>query len=150
MNRIIAFVGAAILAALLYIWLTHTRSGLKLRAVSVTPSSARLVGIDVERTSAMAFALGGAVTAAGGSLISMFDTFDASIGVVFTMKALIIVILGGVKEIRGTIVAAFILGFAETAVATLIDPGLTLAAAFLLFILVLLFRPQGLFGRQSS
>jgi len=149
-NRIIAFVGAAILAALLYIWLTHTRSGLKLRAVSVTPSSARLVGIDVERTSAMAFALGGAVTAAGGSLISMFDTFDASIGVVFTMKALIIVILGGVKEIRGTIVAAFILGFAETAVATLIDPGLTLAAAFLLFILVLLFRPQGLFGRQSS
>ncbi|MDE0539678.1 MAG: branched-chain amino acid ABC transporter permease [Rhodospirillales bacterium] len=149
-NRIIAFVGAAILAALLYIWLTHTRSGLRLRAVSVTPSSARLVGIDVERTSAMAFALGGAVTAAGGSLISMFDTFDASIGVVFTMKALIIVILGGVKEIRGTIVAAFILGFAETAVATLIDPGLTLAAAFLLFILVLLFRPQGLFGRQSS
>jgi len=149
-NRIIAFLGAAILAALLYIWLTHTRSGLKLRAVSVNPSSARLVGIDVARTSAMAFALGGAVTAAGGSLISMFDTFDASIGVVFTMKALIIVILGGVKEIKGTIVAAFILGFAETAVATLIDPGLTLAAAFLLFILVLLFRPQGLFGRSSS
>ena len=149
-NRIAAFLGAAILAALLYIWLTHTRSGLKLRAVSVNPSSARLVGINVERTSAMAFALGGAVTAAGGSLISMFDTFDASIGVVFTMKALIIVILGGVKEIKGTIVAAFILGFAETAVATLIDPGLTLAAAFLLFILVLLFRPQGLFGRQSS
>jgi len=149
-NRIAAFLGAAILAALLYIWLTHTRSGLKLRAVSVNPSSARLVGINVERTSAMAFALGGAVTAAGGSLISMFDTFDASIGVVFTMKALIIVILGGVKEIKGTIVAAFILGFAETAVATLIDPGLTLAAAFLLFVLVLLFRPQGLFGRQSS
>ena len=65
------------------------------------------------------------------------------------MKALIIVILGGVKEIKGTIIAAFILGLAETAVATLIDPGLTLAAAFLLFILVLLIRPQGLFGRQS-
>ena len=97
----------------------------------------------------MAFALGGAVTAAGGSLISMSSTFDASIGIVFTMKALIIVILGGVKEIKGTIIAAFILGLAETAVATLIDPGLTLAAAFLLFILVLLIRPQGLFGRQS-
>jgi branched-chain amino acid transport system permease protein len=80
----------------------------------------------------------------------MFDTFDASIGIVFTMKALIIVILGGVKEIKGTIVAAFVLGLAETAVATLIDPGLTLAAAFLLFILVLLFRPQGLFGREAS
>ncbi len=149
-NRIIAFLGAAILAAILYVWLSNTRSGLRLRAVSVNPDSAGLVGINVEKVSAMAFALGGAVTAAGGSLISMFDTFDASIGVVFTMKALIIVILGGVKEIKGTIVAAFILGLAETAVATLIDPGLTLAAAFLLFILVLLFRPQGIFGRQSS
>lgn len=149
-NRIIAFVGAAILALLLYIWLSRTRSGLKLRAVSVNPESAKLVGIDVARASALAFSLGGAVTAAGGSLISMFDTFDASLGVVYTMKALIIVIMGGVKEIKGTIVAAFILGLAETAVATLIDPGLTLAAAFLLFILILLFRPQGLFGRPSS
>lgn len=149
-NRIIAFVGAAILAVILYLWLSLTRSGLRLRAVSVNPDSAKLVGIDVDKTSAIAFSLGGAVTAAGGSLLSMFVTFDASIGVVFTMKALIIVILGGVKEIKGTIVAAFVLGLAETAVATLIDPGLTLAAAFLLFILVLLFRPQGLFGRQST
>ncbi|MBL6865130.1 MAG: branched-chain amino acid ABC transporter permease [Rhodospirillales bacterium] len=148
-NRIIAFICAVIFALSLYVWLSKTRSGLKLRAVSVNPESAKLVGIDVDKTSAMAFSLGGAVTAAGGSLISMFDTFDASIGVVFTMKALIIVILGGVKEIKGTIVAAFVLGLAETAVATLIDPGLTLAAAFLLFILVLLFRPQGLFGRES-
>ena len=69
---------------------------------------------------------------------------------VFTLKALIIVILGGVGDIRGTIVAAFILGFAETAVATLIDPGLTLAAAYILFMLVLLVRPEGLFGRRSS
>jgi|TARA_B110000438_G_scaffold271106_1_gene288744 branched-chain amino acid transport system permease protein len=148
-NRIIAFIGAVVLAMVLYIWLNKTRSGLKLRAVSVNPDSANLVGINVGKTSAMAFALGGAVTAAGGSLISMSSTFDASIGIVFTMKALIIVILGGVKEIKGTIIAAFILGLAETAVATLIDPGLTLAAAFLLFILVLLIRPQGLFGRQS-
>ena len=149
-NRIVAFIGAVVIAAGLFLWLSKTRSGLKLRAVSVDPASARLVGIDVDKASAMAFSLGGAVTAAGGALISMFDTFDASIGIVFTMKALIIVILGGVKEIKGTIVAAFVLGLAETAVATLIDPGLTLAAAFLLFILVLLFRPQGLFGREAS
>jgi branched-chain amino acid transport system permease protein len=75
---------------------------------------------------------------------------DASLGVLFTMKALIIVILGGVSDIRGTILAAFILGLAETAVASLIDPGLTLAAAYLLFILILLIRPQGLFGRRAT
>ena len=72
------------------------------------------------------------------------------IGILFTMKALVIVIMGGVAEIRGTIIAALILGLAETAVASLIDPGLTLAAAYLLFILVLLFRPEGLFGRRTS
>ena len=55
--------------------------------------------------SAFAFALGGAVTAVGGGLLSMFLTFDVSLGVVFTLKALIIVILGGVGDIRGTILA---------------------------------------------
>lgn len=83
-------------------------------------------------------------------LISTFVTLDPSFGVIFTMKALIIVIMGGVGDIRGAIVAALILGVVETAVATLIDPGLTLAAAYTIFLLVLLFRPQGLFGRRPA
>ena len=127
-----------------------TSQGFGLRAVAVDPSSAGLVGINVPRASALAFALGGAVTAAGGASISAFLTTDASIGIIFTLKALVIVIMGGVAHIRGTIVAALILGLTETAVATLIDPGLTLAAAYLLFILVLLIRPEGLFGRRAS
>jgi len=55
-----------------------------------------------------------------------------------------------VSDIRGTIIAAFILGLAETTVATLVDPGLTLAAAYVLFMIILLVRPEGLFGRRSS
>ena len=93
---------------------------------------------------------GMAVRAVGGALISTFLTMDASVGILFTMKALVIVIMGGVGDVRGAILAAIILGFAETAVATLIDPGLTLAAAYLMFILVLLLRPQGLFGRRMA
>jgi branched-chain amino acid transport system permease protein len=150
LNRIVAFVIAAIICGLLYLWLNLTRPGMAVRAVATSPDSAGLVGIDVRRLSAFAFALGGAVTATGGSLISTFLTMDASIGVIFTMKALIIVIMGGVGDVRGTIVAALVLGLAETIVASVIDPGLTLAAAYLMFILVLLFRPQGLFGRQSA
>ena len=137
-------------ASALYLWLHHTRAGLTLRAVSVNPSAAGLVGINVARTSALAFALGGAVSAAGGGLLSMFLTFDASLGVIFTLKALVIVIMGGVGDIRGTIVASFILGLTETAVATFIDPGLTLAAAYILFMVILLVRPEGLFGRRPS
>jgi branched-chain amino acid transport system permease protein len=68
----------------------------------------------------------------------------------FTLKALVIVILGGVGDVRGTIVASLLLGILETFVARVIDPGLTLAAAYLIFILILLFRPQGLFGRLQS
>ena len=150
LNRFIAFLIACAIGIGLYLWLNKTRSGVAVRAVAVSTEASGLVGINVPRISAFAFALGGAITAVGGALISTFITLDASIGVVFTLKALIIVIMGGVGDIRGAIVAACILGLVETAVATLIDPGLTLAAAYLIFILILLFRPQGLFGRAST
>jgi branched-chain amino acid transport system permease protein len=150
LNRVVAFVMAVLIYGLLYVWLIKSPQGVAVRAVAFNPEIAELTGINVLRVSAFAFALGGAVTAVGGALISTFLTMDASIGVIFTMKALIIVIMGGVGDVRGVMVAALILGLAETAVASLIDPGLTLAAAYLMFILVLLFRPQGLFGRASS
>ncbi len=150
LNRLVAFLVAALIGGALHIWLNHTRVGVAVRAVAVSTEAAGLVGIDVPRMSALAFALGGAVTVMGGALVSTFITLDASIGVVFTLKALIIVIMGGVGDIRGAVVAAAILGLVETAVATLIDPGLTLASAYLIFLLILLFRPRGLFGRSTA
>jgi branched-chain amino acid transport system permease protein len=150
LNRVVAALGAALVCGLVYLGLNATRTGMALRAVAVDPRSAGLVAIDVAKMSTLAFALGGAITAAGGTILSTFLTLHASIGVLFTMKALIIVIMGGVGDVRGAVVAALILGLAETAVASLIDPGLTLAAAYLLFVLVLLFRPQGIFGRRSA
>jgi len=150
LNRIVAFCFAVLIGAALWLWLYFTRTGMAVRAVSVSTEASGLVGINVPQLSAIAFGLGGAVTTMGGTLISTFITLDASVGVVFTMKALIIIIMGGVGDIRGAIVAALILGLVETAVARLIDPGLTLAAAYAIFVLILLFRPQGLFGRKPS
>jgi branched-chain amino acid transport system permease protein len=150
LNRVVAFVAAFLIASFLYLFLYKTRYGTAVRAVAVNPASANLVGIDVARAAALSFALGGALAACGGTLISTFYTFNASMGVVFTMKALIVVIMGGVGDVRGAVIAALILGIAETTVARLIDPGLTLAATYALFILMLLFRPQGLFGRQQA
>ncbi|MEC7763415.1 MAG: branched-chain amino acid ABC transporter permease [Pseudomonadota bacterium] len=150
LNRVVAFICAAILCAALFLWLNVSRAGMAIRAVAVSPENARLVGIDVPKLSARAFALGGAVTAVGGAVISTFLTLDASTGVMFTMKALIIVIMGGVGDVRGTILAALVLGVGETFVASVIDPGLTLVAAYALFILILLFRPQGFFGRKPT
>ena len=149
-NRLVAALIAAAIGGALYIWLNRSRPGMAVRAVAVSPEAAGLVGINVDRISAFAFALGGAVTALGGCLISTFVTLDASSGVIFTMKALIIVIMGGVGDIRGAIIAALILGIVETAVASIIDPGLTLVAAYAIFLAVLLFRPQGLFGQGNA
>lgn len=148
LNRLVAFLATVAIGASLYFWLNRTYAGTAVRAVSVNAEVAGLVGINVERVSAFAFALGGAITAVGGTLISTFITLDASVGVIFTMKALIIIIMGGVGDVRGAIIAALILGFVETTVATIIDPGLTLTAAYVIFLAVLLFRPQGLFGRR--
>jgi branched-chain amino acid transport system permease protein len=148
-NRMLALAFAAVIGLALYLYLTRTRLGTAVRAVAVDPNSAPLVAIDVKATAALAFAFGGALVAAGGVLVSMFLTFNANIGVVFTMKALIVVIMGGVGNLLGCLAAGLILGLAETFVATFVDPGLTLATTYAIFLIVLLIRPQGLFGTAS-
>lgn len=148
-NRVLAFALAASIGAGLWLSLNRTRWGTAIRAVAVSPASAPLVGIDVDRVARFAFALGGALAAAGGVVISMFLTFTATAGVVYTMKALIVVIMGGVGNLMGALLAGLILGLVETLVATYVDPGLTLAATYALFLLVLIVRPAGLFGRVA-
>jgi branched-chain amino acid transport system permease protein len=148
-NRLIALAFAGVIGTLLYLGLTRTRLGTAIRAVAVDPVAAELVAIDVKRASAFAFALGGALVAASGVLVSMFLTLNASMGVIFTMKALIVVIMGGVGNLMGALVAGLLLGITETVVARLIDPGLTLAVNYALFLAVLLWRPTGLFGRVA-
>lgn len=148
-NRLLALAFAAVIGLALYLYLTRTRLGTAMRAIAVAPQSAPLVAIDVRATAALAFAVGGALVAAGGVLVSMFLTFNANIGVVFTMKALIVVIMGGVGNLLGCLAAGLILGLAETFVATWVDPGLTLATTYTIFLVALLVRPQGLFGTAS-
>jgi branched-chain amino acid transport system permease protein len=148
-NRLVAAVFALAIGIGLYFALTRTRTGTAIRAVAVDPAAASLVAIDVPQTSALVFAAGGALCAAGGVLVSMFLTFSVSGGVIFTMKALVIVILGGAGNLLGTLIAGLILGLAEVAVARLVDPGLTLAVNFAIFLGVLLIRPTGLFGRSA-
>jgi branched-chain amino acid transport system permease protein len=148
-NRLFALAFAAIVGIALYLVLTRTRTGTAIRAVAVAPRFAPLVAIDVRAMSCLAFALGGALVGAGGALVSTFLPFSAGMGVVFTMKALVIVIMGGVGNLAGCLVAGLMLGYVETLVARFVDPGLTLAANYALFLLVLLLRPAGLFGNAA-
>ncbi|MHC2619311.1 branched-chain amino acid transport system permease protein [Bradyrhizobium huanghuaihaiense] len=149
-NRLVALLFAAVVGGAVYLALTRTRIGTAVRAIAVDPNAARLVGIDVAALSGFAFAFGGGLVAVGGVLVSMFLTFNAAMGVIFTMKALVVVIMGGVGNVLGALVAGLLLGVVETAVARLVDPGLTLAATYALFLGVLLIKPTGLFGRAAS
>ena len=148
-NRLLAAGFAVVIGLVTYSVLIGSRWGTAMRALANAPQFAPLVGIDPRRLAALAFALGGALVAAAGVLISMFVPFSASLGVVFTMKALVIVMMGGVGNLLGCLLAGLILGAVETLVARFVDPGLTLAATFVIFLLVLLLRPQGLFGVAS-
>ena len=147
LNRLLAFMAACALAFALYIVLRTTRVGSALRAIAIDPIAAGLVGVDVVTLSALAFAAGGVMAAVSGMLVSTFISFNASIGVVYTLKALIVVIMGGVGRMMGTLAAGLLLGVCESVGGYLVDPGLTLAINFGLFMLVLLVRPTGLFAR---
>lgn len=148
LNRLIALGICVVTGGGLVLALAKTRWGLVMRAVALTPGSAPLVGIDVNRVARQGFALGTALASVAGASIAMYQTFSATAGVDYTMKALVIVIMGGVGNVGGALFAGLALGLLETFVATAIDPGLTLAATFAIFLIVLLWRPQGLFGAR--
>lgn len=146
-NRLLAFGVACVIGIGAFLVLKFTRTGTALRALAIDPVAAQLVGVNVPRLSALAFAAGGAMMAASGVLVSMFLSFNPSVGVLYTLKALIVVIMGGVGSMIGSLAAGLILGLAEGFGAWLVDPGLTIAINFAIFLLILLLRPKGLFAR---
>lgn len=149
-NRLLAATFAGAVCVTLYLVLSRSRWGTAMRAMAGAPRVAHLVGINPQAMAGFAFALGGALVIGAGVLVSTFLPFSASQGVIFTSKALVIVILGGVGNVMGCLLAALLLAFVETLVARFVDPGLTLAATYLIFLLVLLLRPSGLFAMKAA
>jgi len=145
-NRVLAFGFACVLGVAIWLVITRTRYGAAVRALAIDPVGAQLSGVNVTRMSALAFAGGGALVAAAGTLISTFLSFNPAIGVEFTMKALVVVIMGGVGNMMGSLLAGLMLGIAEALCTYYIDSGLTLAVAYALFLIVLVIRPRGLLG----
>jgi branched-chain amino acid transport system permease protein len=149
-NRLVVLIAALLLSAAVYAFLLYSSAGRAMRAIAVSPRTAPLVGIDVARYSAIAFAAGGALAAIAGILLSSFVGINPTIGAAFTMKALIVVVMGGIGHVLGGLVAGLILGLAETLAALLLDPGLITVINFAIFSIVLLWRPQGLFNASSG
>jgi branched-chain amino acid transport system permease protein len=148
LQKLIAVVIALGIVAALGAYLRWTRNGRALRAIAQDADGARLQGINVTQVNAFGFVIGSALAAcAGALLLPITSAVSASSGDPILAKMFIIVILGGLGSIGGAVAGAFLLAFIETLVFTYIG-GLAILLSFVLVLLVLLLRPQGLFGRE--
>src|SRR5487761_803181 len=146
--RFFAFVLAVAVLAILQVIRQRTRLGRALRATTQNPVAARLLGVDVERVSAIGMGLGVAAAGAAGPLFGMILSFNGNTQYDLLSKLLSIAVLGGLLSMPGTIVAAVILGIVESVVATMISPDWSAFSFLVVLFVVLMVRPQGLFGRQ--
>jgi branched-chain amino acid transport system permease protein len=145
--RLVAFLLAMGLIAALLIFLKKTYTGKAIRALAQERKAAMLMGINVYRTYQIAFGIGIAcVGAAGAMLIPVYFVFP-SVGSLFVLIAFVVVILGGYNSLIGSLVGGLIIGVVESFSGFFISPHLKEAIYFVIFILILLFRPAGLFGR---
>jgi branched-chain amino acid transport system permease protein len=145
-NRLLVIVAALALSAAVFAFLRYSTAGRAMRAIAVSSHTAPLVGIDVARYSALAFATGGALAAIAGILLSTFIGVTPDVGAPYTLDALIVIVMGGIGNVAGGFVAALILGMAQTLAAQLGQTALGTIFTFAIFSIVLLWRPQGLFG----
>lgn len=148
-NRVVA-AGIALLAtALLYLFLHRTRTGKSIRAVANNRPAAELMGIPSTRMLALAFGIGTMLAAVAGGLLAMSLPFTILSGGTYEMKSFVIVVLGGLGNPLGALVGGIILGVIEGIAPVFMKASWTPVLEFGLFIVILLFLPNGLFGAKK-
>ena len=145
-NRLVALLFAVVLSLAFYIFLTRTRLGKAIRSAAQEPATAQMMGVNINRVLAICFGLGALMAGFAGPLISMMYEVQPVMGLQYTIIAIIVVVLGGLGSITGSLIGGFILGLIGSIV-TYFDPGLSLVAYYFIFILLLLVKPTGILGK---
>jgi len=145
--RLLSLLLAFALILTLELLLTRWRWGQAIRATAEDWEAALLAGIDVRRAYLLAFALGTALAGAAGTLVTVAYSVSPSIGLEWTLKALIVVVLAGLGSVLGTFVGGLVLGVAEATSAAAFGGPYREVVGLVIFVVVLLVRPRGLFGR---
>jgi len=145
-NRLVALLFAVVISSVFYVFLTRTRLGKAIRASAEDPATAQVMGVNIHRVLAICFGLGALMAGFAGPLISMIYEIQPTMGLEYTIIAIIVVVLGGLGSITGSLIGGFILGLIGSIV-TYFDPGFSLIAYYVIFILLLLIRPTGIFGK---
>ena len=144
--QVYGFLAAVLVLAALYLVLTRTWTGRAIRACAQNPSGAALVGVGATGTAALAFALGTATAGVGGSILSVLYPFFPASHYDWISRLLGIIVLGGMGSLPGALTGALVLGLAETLTATYGSLRWSTLIFYLVILVVLLVRPQGLFG----
>jgi branched-chain amino acid transport system permease protein len=148
--KVIAFIAAIIFTVLLYYFLKKTDMGKAIRAASEEKEGALTVGINLKKIYYLTFGIGAACVGAAGTVITPFFYVTPHVGGIFVIIAFVIVVLGGMGNFIGAFFAGLIVGLAESVGAAFVPGQVKQFIIYFIFFLVLLFKPEGLFGRSNE
>jgi branched-chain amino acid transport system permease protein len=146
-NRLVALIVAVSISAIFYVFISRTRMGKAIRAAADDRTMANVVGVNIHQVLGICFGLGTMMAGLAGILISMIFQLQSADGLRYTVIAIVVVVFGGLGSITGSLIGGFLLGLVISIVYA-IDPSLSLIAFYSIFVLLLVLRPSGIFGRQ--
>jgi branched-chain amino acid transport system permease protein len=146
-NRVVALIMAVSISATFYVFITRTRMGKAIRAAAEDQTMANVVGVNIKQVLGICFGLGTMMAGLAGILISMIFQLQSADGLRYTVIAIVVVVFGGLGSITGSLIGGFLLGLVISLVYA-VDPSLSLIAFYSIFVLLLVIRPSGIFGRQ--
>lgn len=146
LNRLVSLGVVIVVGAAFYVFLARTRMGKAIRASSQDPTTAGLMGVNINSVLAICFGLGVGMAGIAGSLLSTLYAIQTSMGLQYTVIAMIVVVLGGLGSVSGAMIGGVILGIVSQIV-TYFQPTWTLIAYYFVFIVLLLVRPKGIMGK---
>lgn len=146
LDRVLALIISALALLALYVFILKTRTGRAWRAVAQNRTGAIISGIDIEKTSSLAYSTAGALAALAGALLSPVNIVYPHMGFAPLVISFVIVVIGGLGSIEGSLVGAIIVGLTHSLIAGLVSPAYADVAMYLTLLITLIFKPAGLFG----
>lgn len=146
--QLMSFLGAMVFSAMLFPFLKYTYIGRAIRATAQERRAAMLMGIDIQKIYILTFGIGIGLVGIASALLTPIYSIFPSIGSHFVLVAYVAVVLGGLGSVPGAIIGSLIIGITETFSGFFIAPGWRQAIYYAVFILVLIFRPQGIFAQK--
>jgi branched-chain amino acid transport system permease protein len=147
-NRLVALAVAVAASVVFYLFVTRSRLGKAIRAAAQDPATAGLMGVNIDMVLAICFGLGALLAGLAGLLISMYNALSTTMGLNYTVIALIVIVLGGLGSIPGSLIGGFILGIIGSIIIIRGDPSLSVVVYYGIFLILILVRPAGILGKK--